>query len=312
MSIYLVPLLLIITILFIAAALYQQLAAENEMNKNVLASLGKATSRSKNSKQKFTDSLDKQIVKLSATSRIEQKLIAADSKMTVTEFILTRIGFGGAAFLLGWMISGYVLGGLLLGGLVSMAPVFQMNRQIRQRSAAIEAQLPDMLALLTGSLRAGYGLLQACNVVQHEMPKPISTEFARLLKETSLGISLPEALNHMVDRVKNEDLEMMVTAIHIQNEVGGSLAEVLETITHTIRDRIELRGEINSMTASQRMTGWMLSLLPFGVGTAMMMISPDYMMEVFQPGWPILIPIGAVIMIIIGNIAMRYMMKMDV
>lgn len=310
--IYVVPLLLIITVFFLAAAIYQHIAADNEMNSNVLSSLGNSAAPSLNSKQKLTDSIDKRITKLSATARIEQQLVAADSKMTVTEYILTRVGFGIAAFLLGWIISGYALGGLLLGGMASMAPVFQMKRQIAQRSAAIEAQLPDMLALLTGSLRAGYGLLQACRVVQQEMPKPISTEFARLLKETSLGISLPEALDHMVERVKNEDLEMMVTAIHIQNEVGGSLADVLETITHTIRDRIELRGEINSMTAQQRMTGWMLSLLPFGVGTAMMLISPDYMMEVFQPGWPILIPIGAVIMIIIGNIIMRYMMKIEV
>ncbi|MEM7133788.1 MAG: type II secretion system F family protein [Chloroflexota bacterium] len=311
MSIYLIPLLLIVTVLCIAAAIYQQLAADKEMSENVLTTFG-TTKDSRTLNQKLTNLIDKRIVKRSTTSPLEQKLIAADSKMTVAEFVLARLSFGGAGFLLGWFISDYLFGGLLLGIAASMIPSFQLNRQIRKRSTAIEAQLPDMLALMSGSLSAGYGLLQACNVVKHEMPQPISHEFARLIKETSLGISLADALDHMVERVKNEDLEMMVTAIHIQNEVGGSLAEVLETITHTIRERIELRGEIKSLTAQQRMTGWILSLLPFGVAIVMMMISPDYMMGMFQPGWTLLIPISAVIMIIIGNIAMRYLMKIEV
>lgn len=307
----LIPLLVIVAVLFAAAGVYRQLAADNQMQQNVYESLG-LDAESGNSRSKLSDSLNNRITKLSLAGKIEQQLIAADSKMTVSEYFLTRAGFGFAGFLVGWLVSGYMAGGLLLGGICSFVPAFQLGRQINKRSLLIEEQLPDMLSLVTGSLRAGYGLLQACQVVQQEMPKPISTEFSRVVKEASLGISLPQALNHMVDRVKNDDLEMMVTAIHIQNEVGGSLAEVLETITDTIRDRIELRGEIRSMTAQQRMTGWMLSLLPVGVGTVLMLISPEYMMEVFQPGWPILIPIAAVIMIIIGNILMRVLMRIEV
>lgn len=311
MATLLIPLFVILTVLFIASAIYRQLAADNQMQQNVYTSLG-INPDAEGTKGKLSKNLDKRLTKLSMAGKIEQKLIAADSKMTVAEYVLSRAGFGFAAFLIGWLVSGYVLGGLLLGGIGSVLPAVQLNRQIKKRGLQIEEQLPDMLSLLTGSLRAGYGLLHACRVVQQEMPQPISTEFSRVVKETSLGISLPQALDHMVDRVKNEDMEMMVTAIHIQNEVGGSLAEVLEVITHTIRERIELRGEIRSMTAQQRMTGWMLSLLPVGVGTALMMISPDYMMEIFQPGWPLLIPIGAVIMIIIGNILMRILMKIEV
>lgn len=311
MATLLIPLFVILTVLFIASAIYRQLAADNQMQENVYASLG-INPDAEDVKGKLSKNLDKRLTKLSMAGKIEQKLIAADSKMTVGEYVMSRAGFGFAAFLIGWLVSGYVLGGLLLGAIGSVLPAVQLNRQINKRSLQIEEQLPDMLSLLTGSLRAGYGLLHACRVVQQEMPQPISTEFSRVVKETSLGISLPQALDHMVDRVKNDDMEMMVTAIHIQNEVGGSLAEVLEVITHTIRERIELRGEIRSMTAQQRMTGWMLSLLPVGVGTALMMISPDYMMEIFQPGWPILIPIGAVIMIIIGNVLMRILMKIEV
>lgn len=311
MILYLVPISIIVAVLFAAIAVYRQLMADNEMQKNVSASLGAAIRRP-STKGKLSENLDKQITKLSMAARIEQQLVAADSKMSVSEFLMTRAGFGVAGFVVGWLVSGYVVVGFVLCFVCTKFPAMQLNRQISKRGEAIESQLPDMLSLLTGSLRAGYGLLHACRVVQQEMPKPISTEFARVIKETTLGISLGDALDHMVERVKNEDLEMMVTAIHIQNEVGGSLADVLAVITETIRERIELKGEIRSMTAQQRLTGWMLSLMPIGVGILLMMISPDYMMEVFKPGWPMLIPISAVVMIIVGNLIMRQLMKIEV
>jgi tight adherence protein B len=168
-----------------------------------------------------------------------------------------------------------------------------------------------MLNLLVGSLRAGYGLLHACNVVKDEMPSPISTEFSRVIKEVSLGFSINSALDHMVDRLNDEDLSLIVTSIHVQNEVGGSLADVLDSISGTIRERIKIKGQIRVMTSQQRATGWMLTGLPFATGTFLMMINPEYMMEMFQPGWPLLIPAGAVFMVILGNLGMKWAMKIE-
>ncbi len=132
-----------------------------------------------------------------------------------------------------------------------------------------------------------------------------------MLRETALGFSIGDALDHLVERVQNDDLALIVTAIHIQNEVGGSLAEVLETISQTIRERIQLKGEVNALTAQARITGSILTALPFLVGTALMLLNPEYMMGIFQPGWPLIIPTAAVIMVIFGNILMRKLTQIE-
>jgi tight adherence protein B len=168
------------------------------------------------------------------------------------------------------------------------------------------------LSMLTGSLRAGYGLLYAISVIEKEMPEPMASEFGRVLKETALGYSLSDALDHLVERVQNDDLELVVTAVHIQSEVGGSLADVLETISRTIRERIQLKGQIRAMTSQQRITGSMLSGLPVVVGAALFLMNPEYMSGILQPGWPLLIPIGATIMVIFGNIVMGQVTKIDI
>jgi tight adherence protein B len=140
----------------------------------------------------------------------------------------------------------------------------------------------------------------------------MASEFGRVLKETALGYSLSDALDHLVERVQNDDLELVVTAVHIQSEVGGSLADVLDTISRTIRERIQLKGQIQAMTSQQRITGTVLSALPFLLGTVLFLMSPDYMSGILQPGWPLLIPVGATIMVIFGNIVMGQVTKIDV
>ncbi len=225
--------------------------------------------------------------------------------------MLIRFGLTALLFLLGWLISRNLLGGLLLSGFGWMAPGLYLKQAQTKRAADFATQLPDMLNLLVGSLRAGYGLLHACNVVKDEMPNPIGAEFARVIKEVSLGFSVTTALDHMVDRLKDEDLSLIVTAIHIQNEVGGSLADVLESTAATIRERIKLKGQIRVMTSQQRATGWVLTALPFAAGTFLMLLNPDYMMEMFQPGWPMLIPLSATVMVILGNMTMRMVMKVE-
>jgi tight adherence protein B len=137
------------------------------------------------------------------------------------------------------------------------------------------------------------------------MPAPISEEIGRVVREVGLGLSLPEALDHLVNRVHSDDLELIVTAINIQHEVGGNLASILETISQTIRDRVRLHGEIRSLTAQQTLTGYLLSLLPFIVGLILFLLSPKYMMRLLTPGPTLCIPIGAVISIGIGFFVMR-------
>jgi tight adherence protein B len=261
---------------------------------------------------RLADRMTKRLSRMSFSERLERQLVAADSNMSVGEFIMIRLAAVLWAFLAGWFISRQPAAGLLLGVIGWAAPGMWLKSKQSRRTKAFGDQLPDMLSMLTGSLRAGYGLLYAISVIEKEMPEPMASEFGRVLKETALGYSLSDALDHLVERVQNDDLELVVTAVHIQSEVGGSLADVLETISRTIRERIQLKGQIRAMTSQQRITGSMLSGLPVVVGAALFLMNPEYMSGILQPGWPLLIPIGATIMVIFGNIVMGQVTKIDI
>jgi tight adherence protein B len=244
-------------------------------------------------------------------ARVERQLVAANVILTVGEYWLIQAGCILLGFIGGWFVSGQFFGGLLLAAIGWALPGFILQRRRISRSNAFADQLPDMLSLLVGSLRAGYGLMHACLVIQQEMPDPMASEFAQTMRETRLGYSINEALAHLVERIANEDLELVVASIQIQNEVGGSLADVLDSISETIRERIKIKAEIHTMTSQQRMTGWLMSGMPILLAIGMTLLNPDYMMGMFHPDW-LFIPIGALIMIVIGNIVMRIVVRIEV
>lgn len=306
----LISLCVMIMVLLLAAGVYQRIANTTAMQQRLKKTLRAEDELSLNARRRNV--VNEKIGRFSFIARTEKQLIAADSKLTPAEYFMIRVALALLAFVVGRLVSGYLIGGVLLAITGWMSPAFYLRNQQAKRSQAFEEQLPDMLSLVVGSLRAGYGLLQACKLVQEEMPDPISTEFSRVVRETTLGVSVDDALDHLADRVDNEDLKMIVTSIHIQNEVGGSLADVLDTVSKTIRERIKLRGEIRVMTSSQRFTAWILSGLPFGMGTVLMMLNPEYMMEIFQPGLILAVPIGACILMIMGNLVMNQLMKIEV
>ena len=260
----------------------------------------------------LSDRINRYLQGSSLAARMERQLTAANTNLTVGEYWLIQIGCAGLGLGIGWIVSGQIIGGLLLAVGGWLLPGLILARRRAKRAKMFGDQLPDLLSLLVGSLRAGYGLMHACRLIQQEMPDPMATEFGQVIKETMLGYSVDDALDHLVERVDNDDLELVVAAIHIQNEVGGSLAEVLATISETIRERIKFKGDILAMTGQQRMTGWLLTALPFVIATGLMLLNPEYMMGLFQPGLTLAIPIGALVLVVIGNLTMRWMMKIEV
>jgi tight adherence protein B len=290
---------------------YRWLAWTRVVEARLQASL-KPVEAEMSSRPRLSDRMTKRLRRLSFGERLEHQLAAADSNMSVGEFVMIRLAIMVWAFVIGWLISRQPVAGLLLSAFGWILPGFWLQSKQNKRAKAFGDQLPDMLTMLTGSLRAGYGLLYAISVIEKEMPEPMATEFGRVLKETALGYSLSDALDHLVARVQNDDLELIVTAVHIQSEVGGSLADVLETISRTIRERIQLKGQIRALTSQQKMTGTVLSALPFIMGTLLFLLSPDYMSGILQPGWPLLLPISAVAMVVLGNIVMRQVTRIEI
>ncbi len=242
--------------------------------------------------------------------RIGRELIQAGLQMTAAEFLGLSLGIALAAGVLGFLLAGNPVSGLVLGLAAAYLPRMWLRRQIAKRRAAFQDQLPDVLNLIVGSLRAGYGLLQAMNLVAQEMPSPSKEEYSRVVHEVSLGYSLPEALHRLVERMQSNDLYMVVTAMAIQSEVGGNLGNILESIAETIRDRVKLQGEIRAMTSMQRMTGYMLAAMPFFVAVILLVLNPDYLMQLAVFPW-LFIPIMASINMVIGLVLMNKITNID-
>ena len=153
-------------------------------------------------------------------------------------------------------------------------------RQVR-RIKHIDNQLVDALILISNSLKSGYSFLQGLELVAEEAPKPICDEFSRVLKETNLGMNLDDALDNMTERVPSEDLDLVITAVKIQRQIGGNLSEVLDRIVHTIRERIRIKGEISTLTAQGKLQGIILTLLPPGIAVGIYSMAPDFMSPLF-------------------------------
>jgi len=245
---------------------------------------------------------------------IRTQLARADIKLTAGEFIaatlISIVLFAFVAYLISRRNPFFALGGGVLG---FFAPRWYVAFLQRRRLNAFNAQLGDTINMMVNGLRAGYSILQAMEAVADEMSPPASEEFRRVVREVQLGLSMEEALNNLLRRVPSDDLDLMVTAMNVQREVGGNLAEVLDAISFTIRERIRIQGEIRALTAQGRYSGYIVSLLPVVVGVLVYLINPDFIRPLFEDrtcGWPVL---GiAALGVILGNIVIRKIVNIEV
>jgi tight adherence protein B len=227
--------------------------------------------------------LSRVIERQDLSTRLATDLARADLKMKPAEFLLAWFAspfvFAAVAFVLGFIFPGFqnivaIVAFFIIG---MYFPRFYLKRRQTKRIKAFGDQLPDTITLLANSLRAGSSFLQGIELVTREARPPISEEFERVVREMQLGMALQPALSNLARRVASEDLELMVTAIQIQSQVGGNLATVLDSIAHTIRERIRIHGEIQTLTAMQRYSGYVITLLPVGLAGILFLISPSYM-----------------------------------
>jgi tight adherence protein B len=209
---------------------------------------------------------------------------------------------------------------LLIGAFVGFfIPRLWLNRRKGSRLNAFNKQLPDTITLLANALRAGSSFLQAIELVVRESRPPISTEFARVIREVNLGLPFDQAMENMVRRVKSEDLELMATAITIQHQVGGNLAEILDSIAFTIRERVRIKGEINTLTAQQRMSGYVVGFLPIGLAGFLFIAAPKFIEPMFDPRASLVgLPAGVIVlgiggfMMFIGFMLIRRIVDIEV
>lgn len=269
----------------------------------------------------FSEWLNGLIATTDYGDKISQNLARADLKFKPGEYI----GLMGLSSLLTAAISFALLGKLeftALGASFALAgaitglfiPRILVGRLQKKRLASFNDQLPDMLNLMVNGLRAGFSTMQALEAVSKELPPPINTEFRRVVQEMQLGIPMEAALDNLLTRIPSEDLDLVITAINVQREVGGNLAEVLETISHTIRERIRIKGEIKTLTTQVTASGRLLSMMPLFLIGALYVLNRDYIMQFFQePIWCGATMLGCSgVMIIAGTLVMNKISDIEV
>lgn len=242
-------------------------------------------------------------------------LARADLKLTVGEYFASHIAsmIGMFLFFLFVISPGQLVGAIIGAGIGLLIPRIYVNFKQQQRMRQFENQLPDLLSLWVNSLRSGYSVLQSLEAISREAPNPTSGEIKRVVQEVQLGIPMDQALDHMLTRMPSDDFDLVITAINIQREVGGNLAEILEVIGHTIRERIKIKGEIRVLTAQGRISGYVITGLPIALALFLYLINRDYMSKLVENrgcGWPMLaVSLG---MIGIGWSAIQRIVDIDV
>jgi tight adherence protein B len=240
-------------------------------------------------------------------ANLSRELARADLKLKPSEYIFIQvgsiIGVPVAMFIFSFFLP--ALGSpiaLLIGVLIGfMLPRFWLNRRKGGRLNSFNKQLPDTITLIANALRAGSSFLQAIELVVRESRPPISTEFGRVIREVNLGLAFEQALENMVRRVRSEDLELMATAISIQHQVGGNLAEILDSIAYTIRERVRIKGEIRTLTAQQRLSGYVVGFLPIALAGFLFVAAPGFMNPMFaNPPEVLGLPAGVIVLIFGG------------
>jgi len=238
----------------------------------------------------LTDWVNVRVEKSSWGEGIAKNLAQADVKLKPAEYValtvILVIVFGGLAYLIGGGTSGEssafisALIGIVIGFII---PRIYVSRQKSKRLQRFDEQLPDMLNLMVNGLRAGFSTVQAMEAVSKELPPPISVEFRRLIQEMQIGIPMEQAMDNLYRRIPSDDLDLIIAAINVQREVGGNLAEILDTISYTIRERVRIKGEIRVLTSQVMYSGRFLSMLPFILAGILWFLNRPYMMMFFNP-----------------------------
>ena len=242
---------------------------------------------------------------------VAEQLQRADLKLRPSEFFGIQLGAGVLVALIAYWRFNSILG-LLAFVIGYLAPSFYVRYRVSQRLRKFNGQLGDTLTLLSNALKAGYSFAQAIDTVAKNAVAPIGDEFGRAVREMNLGGSPDEALSNITKRIASPDFDLVSTAYSIHRTVGGNLAEILDNIAYTIRERVRIKGEIQTLTAQARASGTIITALPILLAAFMFFVTPTYFQPMFGNviGWALIIM--AAFLIFIGNLIIRRIVAIEV
>jgi len=292
----------------IALALPQRVHETDELRKVVGASVDpRSTTLRERVNQPFAALADRssQRRRLNGGLTLGEHLLRANLKLRPSEFVMIQVGFliGGA--LISLLRFGFGPQFVVSAVAAYLLPMRYVKYLQGKRLKALNRQLPDTLSLLANALKAGLSLPQAIETVSRNIAAPLGDELGRVIREMNIGSGAERALANMVRRAGSEDLDLIVTAITIQASVGGNLARILDSISHTIRQRVQIKGQISAMTAQARASGWVITLLPVIVAAILYFITPSYFRPMFRDQVGIELLFVAAVSVAVGNVFIR-------
>lgn len=310
------------TVMLAITGVYLVITEKRRIAKDRLDSYTKTTESNRATDFNFQVLRDRRLSRFQSLDNILQsnrladalalQLLQARVSLRVGEYLIITLVCSAAMSYILFSMSGTVMAAPVGAVLGLLAPYLYVQRKRSQRKSALESQLVDALSLVANSLRAGWGFMQSVGQISNRMSPPISEEFTQVIQEVNLGTPAEESIQSMVRRTPSYDLELAMTAVLIQRQVGGNLAEMMDIIAHTIRERLRLLGDIASITAESKMSMWLLSLLPIFLLVIMSITQPDYMLPfLMDPRGRILLT-GAGVLEVVGVVIMRRISNVDV
>ena len=265
--------------------------------------------------EKFMDWLretGQQMQKVRQGKTLDLRMRKAGLSLLGTEFLIILALSAALGFVVAFILSKKLYMAILVAVFIMMMEWVYVLIRTQRRETLFRNQLGDCLTMVANAMRAGFSFLQAMDLIAKEMEPPIREEFKHVMRDISLGTSMERALEDMDKRVGSPDFSLVVTAVLIQQQVGGDLARILDTISETIQDRIRMRREVHTLTAQGRISGWVLAALPVGMCILLNIISPGYLDPLFKEKIGQMAMGGAVILIIIGFIVIQRIVDIEV
>jgi len=250
--------------------------------------------------------------RLVADSRLQKLIEQSGVNTTPSGILLISLGIGGFLALVLWLMSARAIVPMVGGGLGFVAPTLFLWRRKVLRFRKFEEQFPEALDLLSRAIRAGHAFQTAMGMVADELPPPVGPEFRKTFDRQNFGLPLRDALNELMERVALLDVKFFVTAVLIQRETGGNLAEILDNLAGVVRERFKILRQIRVHTAHGRFTGYVLLALPAALGVALVFINPDLMRLLFQERIGQMMLMGAMVLQTVGFFWIRQVIKIEV
>jgi tight adherence protein B len=246
------------------------------------------------------------------SERLDAELEAADVSLRSGEFVIVTVAAAFAGMIVGFAILKSPWLALGVGAVSGLGPTGMLKLALGRRAEKLREQLPDVLTIMASSLRAGHSFLQALDTTAKEIAQPAATEFQRVVAEIRLGRSAEDSLGALAERVGSADFKWAVLAVNIQREVGGNLAEILDNVSDTLRERATMRRQVRVLTSEGRLSAWVLALMPFAIALYMFATNREYIMLLFTTKVGYVMLGGAGFLLVAGILWMRKIVDIDV